>query len=366
MKLDFDAIIITSDEPYSKMWHTQLIYTEYLSKSNIVFFINPPKKWSLKNVFTLKLLEFNKVDNLTVINYNNILPSFIKTFNLFNEQVNEKNIAKELNKIKASKLLIWHFDSFKNAFFNNFYSKTIIIKRLYHVIDPFYNNPLDKLLCELANLIIITSPRLNNYYKNYENKIINIPQCLDIELQHKLINVKSNVKLKIKGNYFVLLGTISDDIDFNWILELLKIPNFKLVIIGKKINIVKSINQSQIVFNHANVEYLGVLSPQEFYPIVKNALGGLILYSEEKTKQPRSPLKALNYLIAGIPTITNIDCEITQLLGSCIYYVQNTNEISDFINKAIYKEINFNFDQAKGYLQTVSIKNVIKSLIQKL
>lgn len=366
MKLDADAIIVTSDEPYSKMWHTQLIYTEFLAKDNAVFFVNPPKKWTIRNLFNNGLNKKVENRNLTLLNYNNKLPTLFKRFNKLNENYNEKKISKELKKINAKKIIIWHFDSFRGAFKNNFFNTVLSIKRLYHIIDPFYNNPINTYLCNVADVIVITSPRLNNFYATYLSKVINIPQCLDIELQYKFVNAESSVKLKTNSNYFVLLGTISDDIDFDWLLELLKITNFKLVIVGKKINITQQYSESQLVFNHPNVEYLGVLSPEEFYPILKNALAGLILYSEEKTKQPRSPLKALNYLISGIPTITNIDCEIKQLLDSCIYYVQNTQEIGDAINKVLCKELEFNFTEAENYLQTVSISSAVKNLSQKL
>jgi len=366
MKLDFDAIIVTSDEPYSKMWHTQLIYTEFLSKNNKVFFINPPKKWALINIFWFKLKIQKEKNDLTVVNYCNVFPNFIELFNRVNERKNEKYLTKELQKIKAHKLLIWHFDSFRSAFLNNFYIKTLVIKRIYHIIDPFYNNPLDKILCELSDIIVITSPRLNLNYTPFNTKIINIPQCLDIELQYKLLNSESRIKLKTEGKYFVLLGTISDDINFNCILELLKISDFKLVIIGKKINIIKSIIESQLVFNHANVEYLGVLLPQEFYPILKNALAGLILYTEEKIEQPRSPLKALNYLISSIPTITNIECEIPQLLGECIYHVKNKNQLYNHITNALGNELDFNLTESENYLNSVSIERAIYNITQKL
>ncbi|MDX2172635.1 MAG: hypothetical protein SFY56_05900 [Bacteroidota bacterium] len=366
MKLDADAIIVTSDEPHSKMWHTQLIYTEFLAKDNAVFFVNPPKKWTIKNLFNDGLNKKVENRNLTLLNYNNKLPTLFKWFNKLNENYNEKKISKELKKINAKKIIIWHFDSFRGAFKNNFFNTVLSIKRLYHIIDPFYNNPINSYLCNVADVIVITSPRINNFYTAYLSKVINIPQCLDIELQYKFVNAENSVKLKTNSNYFVLLGTISDDIDFDWLLELLKITNFKLVIIGKKINIINNAIKAELVFSQTNVEYLGVLSPQQFYPVLKNAKAGLIIYNEERRAKICSPLKALNYLISGLPVITNIDCEIEELDNNGIHYCNGITELKMIIiaaleNKLVFKEwiVNKYIDQNS---LTLSVQKIINTL----
>ena len=123
MKLDFDIIIITSDEPYSKMWHTQLIYTEFLAKTNKVLYINPPKKWALKNIFGIGFKKNKVNENLTVIDYKNIFPASFKCFNKFNENSNERLISKYLKYYNSTNILVWHFDSYRNAFSNHFFDQ---------------------------------------------------------------------------------------------------------------------------------------------------------------------------------------------------------------------------------------------------
>lgn len=361
-----NVIIITSDEPYSNMWHTQLIYTEFLSKTNRVYFINPPTKWYLKKLFFNSLNIKKENDNLFVINYINKLPSSFSLFQKWNELYNEKKIAQILKKNNYKNILVWHFDSFRNAFSNSFFDSQISLKRIYHVIDPFYNNPLDKYLCQKANKIVVTSPRNNLFYEKYSNKIINIPQCLDIELQKELINAKQIKQSKFKDHYFVLLGTISDDIDFDWILECLKIKEFKLVIIGKVIQLKIYVDKWNFILNHLQVDYLGLCSPAEFYPLLKNASAGLIIYNEEKRIGVRSPLKALNYLISQIPVITNVDCEIPQLINKGICFSDNLNNFNHYVNLVLTKKIKTNTIEADNYLNTISISNAVANIASNI
>ncbi len=359
------TIIVTSDEPYSKMWHTQLIYTEYLSKSNKVIYINPPKKWQFRNIFIRNYLEKKESENLTVVQYVNRLPVFLKYFDQYNEWYNETLVSKRLSQTKADKILIWHFDSYRNSFSNHFFNTSLTVKRIYHVIDPFYRNPIDRLLCKIVDKIVITSPRNNAYYSDFSEKLINIPQCLDIELQKNLLKGDHRVKQKFTGNYFVLLGTISDDIDFDWLLKLLTNSNFKLTIIGKVTALTK-IDDFQRIISHKNVDYLGLLSPVEFYPVLNNALAGMIIYNEERRAKVCSPLKTLNYIIAGLPVITNIDCEIPELIESVIYYSQTSSECSKLIEYRLNEQLEFNHAIVDEFLNKVSMSNAIEKIIKNI
>ncbi len=360
------TIIITADEPYSKMWHTQLIYTEYLSKYNSVIYINPPTKWTFSKIFKNKL-PFKKVSKkLLVVDYLNRFPSSIKYFHQLNEYFNEKKISDLIKKDNIKQILIWHFDSFRNVFKNNLFNSQYNIKRIYHVIDPFYNNPEDRTLCDVADLIIVTSKRNNKWYEKYTNKLINVPQVIDVKLHEQLVNGISTIKTKFEKDYFVLLGTISDDIDFEWILKLLEINSFRLIIIGKIVHLIKQEGIAKHVFEHSNVEYLGVLSPEEFYPILKNAKAGLIIYNEERRAKVCSPLKTINYIISNIPTLTNIDCEMPELIDNCIYKSNSINEMRLDTQKTILEKLPVDNLKKTRYLLEISIDKALETIVEHI
>jgi len=361
VKIPADAIIITSDEPYTQMRHTQLIYAEFLSIHNKVIYVAPPVKWNLKNLFSWQPKITIEEKNLSIFSYINILPSLAKSFRHFNEWYNQLLIKKLLQKENAKSVLLWHFDSFRGKFNEKIFTRTFATKRIYHVIDPYFNNPINELLSEISDLIIITSPKHNLHYKKYVHKSINIPQGVDIEKCELLID-GTNGKFKENKPYTVLLGTISDDIDFDTLLDYTKDENTKLVVIGKISNLILSKNIWETLLTRKNVMYLGVLAPADFYPILKNAIAGLILYNAKRRENAFSPLKALNYLMAGIPVISNSDCEIPDLIGNGIFMINN----GDVQEKILKSATNFDVASVQRYLQRVSLQNAVQNIVNKV
>jgi len=363
VKSHFDAIIVTSDEPYGKMWHTQLIYAQFLAKQSKLLFIEPPKKWRLSNLFKWHVTKREVSENFTLVQYPNILPS---VYNWFNETYLTRFVCVKLKKLGVKNILIWHFDSFRSLFSSKTFNSNFGVKRIYHVIDPFYYNPSDKWLSDNCNLLVLTSHRNNGFYSRNSHKLINIPQCFDIEMQQKYIAGKAKISARFKEPYFILLGTISDAIDFDWMLSAFRLKNRKLVIIGSILQLKEQNEKWKKLVSFDNVEYLGLLNPAEFYPILKKGCGGIINYNEMNRKGVRSPLKALNYLAAGLPVLTNIECEIPELNGNCIYFCCNQEEfdlsLSDVLNG------NIKFDMVKGdkFFKKSSVKEAVETILKKL
>ena len=44
------VVVVTSDEPWSDVWHTQIHYAAQLSRLYNVVFLGPPNKWSIRNL----------------------------------------------------------------------------------------------------------------------------------------------------------------------------------------------------------------------------------------------------------------------------------------------------------------------------
>ena len=366
MKSQFDSIIITSDEPYSDTWHTQLIYAEFLSKQLPVLFINPPQKWKLKNVIQFSQNEQKINEGLTVIEYVNVFPAFFPFLFLVNEWLNQTLIKKRLQQKKTQSVLIWHFDSFRNSFNSKSFTNNFKIKRIYHVIDPFMKNPKNDLLALLADKIVITSPRNNQYYSSYANKVLNIPQVIDVKLNKDLLAGSLNTNVQLPPNFFVLLGTISDDLDFECLEECANIPQVNLVIIGKTIKLEKYDSTFNALINRSNVQYLGQMPPEKFYPIIAKATAGLVLYNNKRKNQASSPLKVINYLTANIPTLSNINCEIEVLTDTCIYTTNDVQKFKSFVSLAMENKLPFNTLAADSYLASISLDNAVNKILSAI
>jgi hypothetical protein len=366
MKIEFDAILITSDEPYSDTWHTQLIYTEFLSKHKKVIFINPPTKWKIFNLLRFKSKQLELGNQLIIHHYYNFFPTFIPPLNSFNELLNQLLIKKKLKRTNVTSLLIWHFDSFRSTFNSNYFKKAFQIKRIYHVIDPFMDNPENRLLSTLANSIVITSPKNNKYYEEYKEKILNIPQVIDLDLNRDYTNAKISDDFHLPEKYIVFVGTISEDVEIQWLQNCVDKLGINLVMIGKTVKFTTRETSFKTLISHPNVQYLGEMPPSKFYPILKKAKAGIVVYDNRRKNQASSPLKVINYLVAGIPTITNIDSEIKALEGSCIHYVHNMQEFNLTISEAINNKMQFNSSLSESYLKAISLEDSVNAILSKI
>lgn len=366
MKVRFDTILVTSDEPYSDTWHTQLIYTEFLARYQKVIFINPPTKWRVFNLLRFKSKQVRLSDQLLILHYYNFFPTFIPLLNAFNEVLNQIFIKRKLKMENAKSVLIWHFDSFRNTFNSNFFTKAFEIKRIYHVIDPFMTNPENKLLSKLANCIVITSPKNNEYYKEFKNKVMNVPQAIDLDLNRGFANAEISKDLHLLEDYIVFVGTISEDVEIEWLQNCVDTLAVNLVMIGKTVKLTTRESSFKTLISHPKVQYLGEMLPHKFYPILKRAKAGIVVYDNRRKNQASSPLKVINYLVAEIPTVTNIDSEISSLNESCIYHVKTREEFNLRISGAITNKIQFNSALAESYLKSISLTDSVNAILSKI
>jgi hypothetical protein len=361
-----DTIIITSDEPYSAIWHTQLIYAAFLGKSCNVIYVNPPSKWNPFNLLRLSTAVIKpKGENFLVFSYRNVLPALSKKLLAINESLNTFLMARHLKKKNSRNVVVWHFDSYRGLFNSESFRKQFTVKHLYHVIDPYYNNPLNDQLAEVAELIVLTSPANNVYYKRHKHKLLNVPQSVDPELSGRQLMPEPTAFVP-SSPFIVLLGTISDDLEFDWLLDLVADPAVYLLIIGSVKSLSRHAKDLEGVLKHKNVKNLGPLPPAKFYPILKRAKAGIVLYNRERREYHFSPLKAVNYLVAGIPVISNCNCEIPALLDQCIYEVSQYDSFRERVYKSLENDLPFDVEKAADYLDDISINKAVEKILEKL
>lgn len=361
MSRTFDAIIITSDEPYGEMWHTQLLYADFLSSKTKVFYIDPPKKWRIGNLFKRKYTKASVRPNLFVVDYLNLYPS---RWNRQNDNLLARFMQEQLQEINAKHVLLWHFDSFRSAFAQRSFNQAFQIKRLYHVIDPFYYNPLNTWLSEKADILVLTSKRHAPYYEAYAQKIMVVPQALDLASEKEHISKRTTATVPEK--FAVLLGTLSEDVNLNLLYKTFSETKMNLVMIGKLREFSSQKTEWEKLLALPNVKYLGMLSPKDFYPILSKASAGLIVYSAQKQKQVSSPLKVLNYLLTGLPVITSLECEIDILLDKGIYNFRQEKELKILLEKAFNGALIVDHEAVNKRLNDVSLQHITETLFDRL
>lgn len=365
---DNPFVIITSDEPWCDVWHTQLHYAHHLSKMMNVVFIDPPSPWGLLNILYPRKSAKRISDSLLVVKYLNVIPSFLGNFSVWlNDRITQAfvaNITRGLSRTNPS--VVWHFDRYRSVYL---YKQAKFVKHLYHVIDPVANLNYDEYLAVNSDLVISVSSRYMSHYLKLNPKTVHFGQGYDGG-SHSEKNVGFNTNYQ---GSIVLLGSFLNDVDYELLIRIANtFPNRKLVLIGPDKT---SMNDRADLFKElcglSNVEWTGPLPPEKHLPILRSSSVCLIAYdtSGKVLKKDRifgTPLKVISYLACHKPVVTNIDCEIPSLVGKAIYYASDADSYLDFIQSLLENEIVLDSSKLDAYLESISYEKIIGNVFERL
>lgn len=341
--------IVTSDEPWGKMMHTQLHYALELSRKHTVYFIDPPRKWppEISRLFT-KTKQINK--NLYLLPYINLLP-VIKSLPVtirFNDYLNFCRVNRILRLRKGEKAVLWRFDSHRMLTISSckFYGT------IYHVVDDYRGKAANRLLLQGTDLVITTSPRNQEYFSIMHKHVFCIPQAIsEDELLH---DTDEPEKIRKQYGEFVLFtGTLSNANDFSLILHLVQhFRQYNFIFIGPEILNDSNKELFRKVLSCSNVHYLGTKDGKSLKNYIYASSVCIIPYrfAPKKTGNIRSPLKALHYLAQFKPVITSIDCEIDELDNKAVYFAKDEASFVQLLDDCL---------QNKNYYDTTAVKNYL-------
>jgi hypothetical protein len=360
----FQNIIVTSDEPWSDIWHTQLHYAYQLSKSYNTWFIDPPGPWKLSNLFDFALKPHKVYENLCVVKYKNILPSALGKLALYvNDKVNEwllKNKFRELR--NTGSLIVWHFDPYRT----HYSFRDHRAKHLFHVIDPIAGYNMDKEMARAADSVVVTSPKFVDYYKEINPNVIQVGQGADLEF-FKRTYPPGVIQSQVSFDSILLLGTFSDEIDYRFLkIVAEKFPG-KLVLIGPDKTRFGS-EDFRTLCSMDGVSWLGPMPPDKFHIHLLACRVGIIAYTYENYERNnlRSPLKVISYLACGKSIISNIDCEIPLLAGKAIYNVTSDGEFLDLLQKSYLDQLEFDEKAVNDFLNKINYPQLVRKIIATL
>ncbi len=367
MSDDSRYIIVTSDEPWSDIWHTQLHYAYQLSKTFRVFYVDPPLPWKPGNLINFSTEVRSVSDTLTVIRYKNWIPATVgRAALLINDWVNKILVKKVMRKSGTySRLIIWHFDPYRFLF--NF-RKNRNVKHIHHVIDPVAGFHYDEEMAAKADMVVVTSPKFLEHYHSLNKNTIRIGQGADLEFFKKKFN-NETLRAQPSWNSIMLLGTFSDEIDYR-LLQLIaeKYPG-KLVLIGPDKTDAEGPRQTiEKLKKTPGVTWMGPMNPEAFHMHLLACRVGIITYTftNYERNNLRSPLKVISYLACGKSIISNIDCEIPQLTNKAIYIVDNDDAYFRMIDESYGNRLYFDDEKVKEYLESIDYRKLIDSIFRKL
>lgn len=355
------TIIITSNEAWGDVWFSKQHYANELANlGHIVYFLNPPLNWSIKNLFSFGTEQNKKTKNLTIVSLYNNLPVrvFPKFFTKLNDFLNSYKLKKNIPFIENN-LVLWKFDPYR--FLSLFPLK--LDKSIYHVADPYVTLWQDKLHVKNADLIICTSPKYKPLYDSKNKKVIVIPHGVSDEEFNEDHLKKENIK-KTYGDFALVVGTITASVNIQMIRKI-ALEGYRVVVIGPDKH--ASIEWEKIK-NMNNVTYLGVIHAKELKYFTAGSKVCLIAYSFDLNlkKFSGSPIKTINYLAQFKPIISSISTEIDPLINYGIYEASNEEEFINFVKKGMNGELLVDEKKILDYLNTVNYKNLIQKIFDNI
>jgi len=315
------TVFLISNEGWKQMMLSKHHYAEELSKNNTVFFVNPSPPWTFRNLFNRKITVHKAHENLFVVDYCNLLPQaiFKRFFIRLNDKIAGKKILRLCNNNK--KCIFWQFDPFR---FLEYPQRSESLKRIYHVVDPYYHIRGDKNLAQNADLIIVVNTIFSALYEKYNKPLLYIPHGF-----HKTeIKPNPDFKNSFPKPYILMAGNVAEDIDFDCLENIAKNnPALNLLIIGKnKLCEAETKSRFSILLQNKNVLYHEAMPMEDIEQIALDAQAGLITYKKPVNKiHVRTPLKSILYILAKTRIITNYEL------------AKELKDLSYFIGKPDYK-----------------------------
>lgn len=359
-------ILLVSNEPWGDVWYSKQHYANELSKTDIVYFINPCRSFSLKNLFNFSVKVFEVKKNLFVLSYYNNVPSSNKLLILanLNDFINSLKIKWRLSKDrKSTNWLVYQFDP---ARFINFLPAAKGTKRVYHVVDPYHSFFGDKIIAKQANLVIGIKDSLVQYYRTLNEHVIHVPHGIsDEELKYDELEIK-RIK-ELYQNVILFIGTINNDVDLLLLAKVAKCEVGTLLIIGPNVLTDESRKKEFIHLMHLpSVVYIGPVEAKELKNYVASAKVCIIPYLINKSSLNRTPLKLINYLAQKKPVVSTLKFEDIRLSQNVVYDAPDYSQFIHYLKEAMDGGLEVNDQIIEEIINEIQYPHLIKYIFESI
>lgn len=356
LKENKKEFIVFCEEKYGLEGNTHQHILDALSIKSVVYFIGPILSFKINNIF--KKSKLTKLDdNLFEFKYQNFIPnmfqrSFIgKITSKINDFINEKRFIKESGKVKRD---IIYFDPTKGISFHG-------NKKYYYVLDPYFNRPFDKLFAQKSNEVIVVNSEMIEKYISVKEKIRVVPHGIPTVS----VNKQESDFIKNKyGSFALLMGTISDFIDFELLMKLVNsYSDTNFVMIGKITSMTESNEDTfATILKRGNVFYDGLIQYKKLDNYISSSNIGLIIYDSDMIKY-RNPIKITNYLAHHKLILNTFNLvDLKPLESKILFTANNHNEFINLFAKAINNELSVD----EKFVYEYSFRNDYRNIVDKI
>jgi hypothetical protein len=348
MTLLKQTILIISNEPWDGVWYSKHNYAYELSKKNTVYFINPPKKWSILNLINFKIIKKQYSNSLIQLTYGNALPSSIPFLSKINNYIISRRLKNWLilNE-KINDFIFWSFDPVR------LYNPKLLAPKIsvFHCVDLYNFHYLgEKIICKNSDLLFSTSQAFIEMYNEFKLPKHIVPHGISTEEfvldYQELESIKNELKSKKieSGHYGLFTGVIDVRIDYDFIEDVIKtFSNITFVFVGP-INIPKGNSSAERIFKNNAYKNVSCLGEKPFKQLKYYVSLSHFCFSFMDMNNKRNTIhhhKTLGYLAQGKPVFSSSFTEYSN--RNMLMYMSNSkkeiiNLITEFIKNGEEKE----------------------------
>ncbi|WP_420581914.1 hypothetical protein [Reichenbachiella sp.] len=359
MSIKDKTIFITSNEPWGDIWYSKQNYAFELSRVNQVYFVDPPTKRSLFNWFKFEVRSIRVSENLSVIQYDHILPYLSNWFNRLNNKLVSKRLRKWITEQGIKDFIFWSFDPIR------LYNPKLLGAELsiFHCVDYFYFKHLgERELCLNSDLLFATSKLFLDNYSIFDKPKHIVPHGIS-EDEFTLENDKKKEYLLDLNDFGLYIGVIDHRMDFGLYEKLITTYiDTPFVFIGP----IRVQNNEAFVriFEQKKYTNVHILGPKHFktlkYYIAQSSFC-LSLMDMNFHMNTVHHHKTLVYLCQGKPVFSFIFEEYKHL-GDIMYLSNSHDGIISLLGEYLKSgEVGDLVSDRISYAKKFTFKNIIES-----
>lgn len=331
MNLQNQTILIISNEAWGPTWYSKHNYANELSKKNTVYFIDPPKKWKIINIFRNNVSAKTIKKNLYLLSYANILPASgtCKLFFKINEKINFRKLKRYFLRKGLENIIFWSFDPYRLLKPSRLECNISI----FHYADRYTNYGLKIILQDVDVILSISS-----YFYQYVEKF-NKPFFVTnhgISSQNFYADEDAFATTEIK-DYILYVGSVDYRIDYELLFKLIqKYYSYMFVFVGNYEDALNNPFGKRIFFDEefSNVFKVGIV---EFVQLKNYISEALVCIAPMDVSMPGNRInhqKLLQYLAMGKPILCPVFIDFA-LEKDIFYFYNNTAECFDAFSLAL-------------------------------
>ncbi len=235
--------------------------------------------------------------------------------------------------------LLWIY----NPYFESFVRQYPAPFRIYHATEDYFcddffssysyriiRNQLRLLLINVDLVIAVSEGVQNSYaqHSRYPGPYRILPNGCDYEFWSS-----PPIGLSTASNVAVFQGGINRRLDFQLLYEIIVgMPDWEFWFCGQAHDPVSAIDWNRLC-QLSNVRYFGALDPQDLKILVYRATVGLIPFLQNSAIDRSVPLKAFEYVAAGLPVVS-VPIQFLNSFGEMIYFATTSQTFKEQIRKA--------------------------------